>query len=73
MLEVFSKILSAIIISIVGAYIIRVITEKDKENLNFKNIGLILLLAINVALIYQFNYTALSTLIIFLLDIIFLK
>lgn len=73
MLEVFSKILSAIIISIVGAYIIRVITEKDKENLNFKNIGLILLLAINVALIYQFNYTALSTLIIFLLDIIFFK
>lgn len=73
MLEVFSKLLSAIIISIVGAYVIKIIIDKKQTILNLKNISLILLLSVSVSIIYQLNYTVLSTLIIFLLDIIIFK
>lgn len=73
MLEVLARVICAIIITITGTYIIRKITGIDENKLNVKVFSLILFLSIVVALVYQLEYTALSTLVIFLLDIIVFK
>lgn len=73
MLEVLYRGFSAIIISFTAAYIIRKIIGKQGEKLKLKNFILILILSIIVSLVHQLKYTALSTLVIFLLDIVVFK
>ena len=73
MLEVLYRFFSAIIISFTAAYIIRKMIGKQDEKLNLKNFILILILSILVSLVHQLEYTALSTLVIFLLDIVVFK
>ena len=73
MLEVLARLISAIIISVVGTYIIKEITNNREKIVTFKNIVIILILSVIITLVHQMKYTALSTIVIFLLDIIAFK
>lgn len=73
MLEVFIRIFCAMIVSFTAAYIVKEIIKNYRIKLNLKNIGLVLILSVLVALVHQLKYTALSTLVIFLLDIVVFK
>lgn len=74
MLEVLVKLICALIITITGTYIINKVTSsKKKIKLKSKEILLILTLSIGIAILHRNEYTGLSTVVVFLLDIIIFK
>lgn len=72
-LEVLSKLICAIIMTITGCYIINKIVSIHKNRFNIKEIILMLVLSIGIAILHQIEYTGLSTLVVFLLEIIIYK
>ena len=73
-LEVLVKLICALIITITGTYIINKVTSsKKKIKLKSKEILLILTLSIGIAILHRNEYTGLSTVVVFLLDIIIFK
>ena len=70
MLEVFVKTIVAIIMSLTGMYIIKAITNLKSEKSKIVQIFLILLLSIVSVILHTVEYTGLSTIIIFFLNIL---
>ncbi len=73
MLEVFARLCSAILISIVSVYTINKIISNKKKIITSKNILIVFILSIAITMLHQMEYTALSTIAIFLIEIIAFK
>ena len=73
MLEVFVKIFCGIILAIIGMYIIKEITGLKSDKNKLSQILLILTLACCSVVLHQIEYTGLSTIVIFFLNIIIYK
>ena len=73
MLEVFVKIFCGIILAIIGMYIIKEITGLKGDKNKLSQILLILTLACCSVVLHQIEYTGLSTIVIFFLNIIIYK
>lgn len=73
MLEVFSKYICSIVISILGFLIIREISEEKQSLFCLRTALLIFLLIISQQVVYNVTYSISSTLLIFLVNIIFYK
>lgn len=73
MLEVFVKIFCGIILAITGMYIIKEITGLKSDRNKLSQVLLILTLSCCSVALHQIEYTGLSTIVIFFLDIIIYK
>lgn len=73
MLEVLDKFFCAIILSIAGTYIVSKLVNYQPTKISLKIIALILMLSTGTVLVHQLEYTGLSTIVLFLLQIIIFK
>ena len=73
MLEELAEIIGLTIMTIVGFYIIKKITESNEKLLNLKNISLLMISIIIPLLIYRVEYRSVYTLITYLINIIIYK
>lgn len=73
MLEELSRIFCAMLMTLMGYYIIGKITSKKINIISFKNILLVIILIAFTVILYSIEYTMLYSLTIFLLNIIIYK
>lgn len=73
MLELLSKIICFVMMTISGFYIIKTITKSETNFHSAKTMLLLLILVIIQCLLYKIQYTSTYTLIIYLLNIIVYK
>lgn len=73
MLEVFVSLVSSILLSVTGFYVIKKITRSGEKLLSIKNILLILILSIITVTLHKVKYTGVETFIIFIINIFIYK
>lgn len=73
MLEVFIKMISSLLITCTGFYVIKKLIQSNIKLLMLKNVILIVLLSIITVILHKVEYTGIETFIIFLINILIYK